>query len=143
MEEAKRVAKQIAWAAHIPPQLARKALYKGLNSPVARQILFDQLSDSIGIIAVVKNMFRFLDIKRSLFFLVVPPIPSRPYRGSGPPLKCPRIWPSWSRRNHMIKGSKDNMEIKRVGVVGCGLMRSGIAQVCAQSDYEVTVLEAN
>ena len=35
------------------------------------------------------------------------------------------------------------MEIKRVGVVGCGLMGSGIAQVCAQSNYGVTVLEAN
>jgi len=35
------------------------------------------------------------------------------------------------------------MEIKRVGVVGCGLMGSGIAQVCAQSGYGVTVLEAN
>ena len=35
------------------------------------------------------------------------------------------------------------MEIKKVGVVGCGLMGSGIAQVCAQSNYGVTVLEAN
>lgn len=35
------------------------------------------------------------------------------------------------------------MEIKRVGVVGCGLMGSGIAQVCSQSDYDVTVLETN
>ncbi len=35
------------------------------------------------------------------------------------------------------------MEIKRVGVVGCGIMGSGIAQVSAQSGYEVSVLEAN
>lgn len=35
------------------------------------------------------------------------------------------------------------MEIKKVGVVGCGLMGSGIAQVCAQSNYGVTILEAN
>lgn len=35
------------------------------------------------------------------------------------------------------------MEIKKVGVVGCGLMGSGIAQVCAQSNYGVTVLETN
>ncbi len=35
------------------------------------------------------------------------------------------------------------MEIKNVGVVGCGIMGSGIAQVCAQSGYGVTVLEAN
>lgn len=30
-------------------------------------------------------------------------------------------------------------EIKKVGVLGCGLMGSGIAQVCAQSDYEVVM----
>ena len=34
------------------------------------------------------------------------------------------------------------MEIKRVGVVGCGTMGSGIAQVCAQSGYQVVVSEA-
>jgi 3-hydroxybutyryl-CoA dehydrogenase len=33
------------------------------------------------------------------------------------------------------------MQIKNVGVVGCGVMGSGIAQVCAQSDYEVVVME--
>jgi len=33
------------------------------------------------------------------------------------------------------------MEIKRVGVLGCGLMGSGIAQVCATAGFEVTVLE--
>jgi len=27
------------------------------------------------------------------------------------------------------------MEIKKVGVVGCGIMGSGITQVCAQSGY--------
>ena len=35
------------------------------------------------------------------------------------------------------------MEIKRVGVVGCGLMGSGISQVCAQSGYHVVVSEIN
>ena len=35
------------------------------------------------------------------------------------------------------------MEIKRVGVVGCGLMGSGITQICAQSGYQVVVLEIN
>ncbi len=34
------------------------------------------------------------------------------------------------------------MQIKKVGVLGCGLMGSGIAQVSAASGYEVTVLEA-
>jgi 3-hydroxybutyryl-CoA dehydrogenase len=33
------------------------------------------------------------------------------------------------------------MEIKKVGVLGCGLMGSGIAQVCAAAGFEVTVLE--
>src|SRR5215468_2832673 len=33
------------------------------------------------------------------------------------------------------------MEIKRVGVLGCGLMGSGIAQVAAMAGFDVTVLE--
>ncbi len=33
------------------------------------------------------------------------------------------------------------MTIKKVGVLGCGLMGSGIAQVCAVSGYDVVVLE--
>ena len=35
------------------------------------------------------------------------------------------------------------MEIKNVGVVGCGIMGTGIAQVCAQSGYHVIVSEIN
>jgi len=35
------------------------------------------------------------------------------------------------------------MEIKKVGVVGCGTMGSGISQVCAQSGYQVVVSEIN
>ncbi len=35
------------------------------------------------------------------------------------------------------------MEIKKVGVVGCGLMGSGIAQVCAQSGYQTVISEVN
>ncbi|MBA7548580.1 3-hydroxybutyryl-CoA dehydrogenase [subsurface metagenome] len=35
------------------------------------------------------------------------------------------------------------MEIKKVGVVGCGTMGSGITQVCAQSGYQVMVSEIN
>jgi len=33
------------------------------------------------------------------------------------------------------------MEIKKIGVVGCGAMGSGVAQVCAQSGYQVVVSE--
>ncbi|MGE0136038.1 MAG: 3-hydroxyacyl-CoA dehydrogenase family protein [Dehalococcoidia bacterium] len=35
------------------------------------------------------------------------------------------------------------MDIKRVGVVGGGIMGSGIAQVCASHGYEVTVVEVD
>ena len=35
------------------------------------------------------------------------------------------------------------MEVKRVGVVGCGAMGAGITQVCAQSGYQVIVSEIN
>lgn len=35
------------------------------------------------------------------------------------------------------------MEIKKVGVVGCGQMGSGIIRVCAQSGYQVVVSEIN
>lgn len=35
------------------------------------------------------------------------------------------------------------MEIKRIGVVGAGIMGSGIIQVCAQSGYETRALEVN
>jgi 3-hydroxybutyryl-CoA dehydrogenase len=35
------------------------------------------------------------------------------------------------------------MEIKKVGVVGCGTMGAGIAQLCAQSGYQVVVSEIN
>ena len=35
------------------------------------------------------------------------------------------------------------MEIRKVGVVGCGLMGSGIAEVCARAGYSVIVREVN
>jgi 3-hydroxybutyryl-CoA dehydrogenase len=35
------------------------------------------------------------------------------------------------------------MAIRKVGVVGCGLMGSGIAQTCAQSGYKTIVREVN
>ena len=34
------------------------------------------------------------------------------------------------------------MDIQKVGVVGCGLMGSGIAQVVATAGYQVTVAPA-
>src|ERR1035438_9266041 len=33
------------------------------------------------------------------------------------------------------------MQIRKVGVLGCGLMGSGIAQVCGTAGFDVTVLE--
>jgi len=35
------------------------------------------------------------------------------------------------------------MEIKKVGIVGCGFMGSGITHICAQSGYQVVVSEIN
>jgi 3-hydroxybutyryl-CoA dehydrogenase len=35
------------------------------------------------------------------------------------------------------------MEIKKVGIVGCGFMGAGIVQACAQSGYEVMVVEVS
>ena len=35
------------------------------------------------------------------------------------------------------------MDIKKVGVVGCGLMGHGITQVCAQAGYDVVVREVD
>ena len=35
------------------------------------------------------------------------------------------------------------MEIKKVGVLGCGLMGHGIAQICAQADWDVVVREVD
>ncbi|HEX2167800.1 MAG TPA: 3-hydroxyacyl-CoA dehydrogenase NAD-binding domain-containing protein, partial [Longimicrobiales bacterium] len=34
-------------------------------------------------------------------------------------------------------------EIRRVGVLGCGLMGSGIAEICAKAGYETWVRELN
>ena len=33
------------------------------------------------------------------------------------------------------------MEIKKIGVVGCGLMGGGITEVCARSGYDVVTLD--
>ena len=33
------------------------------------------------------------------------------------------------------------MEIKNVGVVGCGVMGAGITRVCAKAGYQVTVYD--
>ncbi len=35
------------------------------------------------------------------------------------------------------------MEVEKVGVIGCGLMGSAIAQVAAQAGYRVVVSEVN
>jgi len=37
----------------------------------------------------------------------------------------------------------ENMGIKKVGVVGCGVMGAGIVQLCAQAGYQVMVSELN
>ena len=35
------------------------------------------------------------------------------------------------------------LKMKHIGVVGCGLMGAGIAQVCAEAGYQVLVREVN
>ncbi|OGN91493.1 MAG: hypothetical protein A2Z75_08670, partial [Chloroflexi bacterium RBG_13_50_10] len=56
------------------------------------------------------------------------------------------VWPrdrkSWEIAEYSTKGVT-TMEIRKVGVVGCGFMGSGIVQVCARSYYEVVVVEMN
>jgi 3-hydroxybutyryl-CoA dehydrogenase len=44
--------------------------------------------------------------------------------------------------SELLERRKSAMEIKTIGVVGCGLMGTGIAQICAQSGYGVVVSEA-
>jgi 3-hydroxybutyryl-CoA dehydrogenase len=47
--------------------------------------------------------------------------------------------------DRLLTGEKGvrSMEIEKVGVVGCGLMGSGIAEVCARAGYGVVVREVN
>ena len=35
------------------------------------------------------------------------------------------------------------MEIKKIGVIGLGIMGAGIAQICAQAGYEVVATDIN
>src|SRR5438094_2116171 len=58
-------------------------------------------------------------------------VPGRPRRGSSP---------SSSRTGFYTPHSVD---IRTVGVVGCGLMGSGIAEVCAKAGYVTIVRELN
>jgi 3-hydroxybutyryl-CoA dehydrogenase len=43
----------------------------------------------------------------------------------------------------MPEREESRMEIRKVGVVGCGLMGSGIVQVTAQAGFDTVVIEAN
>src|SRR5689334_4699733 len=45
--------------------------------------------------------------------------------------------------NSYFRKKEDSMTIRKVGVIGAGLMGSGIAQTCAQSGYETLVREIN
>ena len=46
-------------------------------------------------------------------------------------------------RKQFVMQTTGSREVRRVGIVGCGVMGSGIAQVCAQHDYPVIVVETN
>src|SRR5436190_24305620 len=56
-------------------------------------------------------------------------------------LKGP-LYPTRSRRRCLPKG-ETFMEIKKVAVLGCGLMGSGIAQTAAMAGFETTVCEVS
>ena len=47
------------------------------------------------------------------------------------------------RSNRLGEGGAYRMEISKVGVVGCGLMGHGIAQICAQAGWDVVVREVD
>jgi 3-hydroxybutyryl-CoA dehydrogenase len=40
-----------------------------------------------------------------------------------------------------VRFGMDASEVRRIGVVGCGVMGSGIVEVCAKAGFEVTVVE--
>src|SRR5215470_18790893 len=46
--------------------------------------------------------------------------------------------PRFARHDRRVRG---DMEIRKVGVLGCGLMGSGIAQVAATAGFDVAALE--
>src|SRR3954463_5800289 len=43
----------------------------------------------------------------------------------------------------LAQKERANMAISKVGVLGCGLMGHGIAQICAQAGWDVAVVEAD
>jgi 3-hydroxybutyryl-CoA dehydrogenase len=49
--------------------------------------------------------------------------------------------PNSLRRSPKPKKERARVEIQKVGVVGCGLMGHGIAQICAQAGWDVVVRE--
>jgi 3-hydroxybutyryl-CoA dehydrogenase len=42
-----------------------------------------------------------------------------------------------------MTATSERADIQRIGVVGCGLMGSGIAEVCARAGLDVMVREVN
>src|ERR1700675_1976248 len=69
---------------------------------------------------------------------------SRHSRGAPRNLLAPSAAVSRGASSHTtaLQGSR-RMVVKQVGVIGCGLMGAGIAQVAAQAGFSTTVVEAN
>ena len=44
--------------------------------------------------------------------------------------------------SYFLKHPRDLVEISRVGVIGAGAMGSGIAQICAEVGWKVTMYDA-
>ena len=56
----------------------------------------------------------------------------------------PRLISLWTTTAVPVDGPMiEERQMERVGIVGCGLMGSGIAEVCARADLDVVIVEGN
>ena len=60
-----------------------------------------------------------------------------------PLLECPPEPERLIHRTYKRKREESSMEVERVGIVGCGLMGRGIAEICSRAGIPVTVREIN
>src|SRR4029077_6743991 len=86
--------------------------------------------------SLISAFFRALGVSAVEASALLASHPLFPY-----PTTAPSGAASQSYRNHILGGSC--MAIEKVGVGGCGLMGSGIAQVAAQAGCHVTVREVS
>ena len=60
-------------------------------------------------------------------------------------MRCKPAWrlSSIPLSNTFLNFKEEHLDIKKVGVVGCGLIGAGIAQVAAQVDHDTIVRKLN